>query len=87
MLANAAGIFLYIYFFTNQAFEYVIENAIEMGIMGSLIGLGAILNLILFFFFLWSGFGRYRKPVQTYEARGVLMATIIAAFAILYFEF
>jgi NADH:ubiquinone oxidoreductase subunit 6 (subunit J) len=79
--------FLYIFFFSNQSFEYVLQNARQLGIMGSLIGLGAILNLLLFFFFLWRGYGKYRKPIQPYQARGVLMATILAAFAILYFEF
>ncbi|SCY44373.1 hypothetical protein SAMN05192588_2925 [Nonlabens sp. Hel1_33_55] len=87
LLANVVGVFLYVYFFSGREFEYVIEKGIEQGFIGSLIGLGAILNVLLFFFFLTGKIGKFRKPVQPYEARGVIMATILAAFAVLYFEF
>jgi hypothetical protein len=42
---------------------------------------------VVFFFFLTSTIGKFKKPVQPYEARGVLLATILAALAVLYFEF
>ena len=87
LLANVIGTFLYIYFFSGHRFEYVIEKGIEQGFIGSLIGLGAILNIMLFFFFLTGKIGKYRKPVQPYEARGVIMATMLAALVVLYFEF
>ncbi|KQC31917.1 hypothetical protein AAU57_00210 [Nonlabens sp. YIK11] len=87
LLANATGTFLYVYFFSDKQFEYVVEKGIEQGFMGSLIGLGALLNVLLFFFFLTGRIGKFRKPVQPYEARGVIMATILAAFVVLYFEF
>ena len=87
LLANAVGTFLYIYFFSGHRFEYVIEKGIEQGFIGSLIGLGAILNIILFFFFLTGKIGKYRKAIQPYEARGVIMATMLAALVILYFQF
>lgn len=87
LLANATGTFLYIYFFSDKSFEYVIFKGVEQGFIGSLIGLGALLNILLFFYFLTGKVGQYRKPVQHYEARGVIMATMIAAFTVLYFEF
>ena len=87
LLANAAGTFLYIYFFSGHEFEYVIRKGLEQGFLGGLIGLGAILNILLFFFFLTSKIGKYRKKLQPYEARGVILATILSALAILYLEF
>ncbi len=87
IIANAIGTFLYIYFFSDHTFEYVIEKGVEQGFLGSLIGLGALLNLLLFFFFLTQRIGKFKKPLQVYEARGVIMATLLAAFAVLYFEF
>ncbi|WP_228547237.1 hypothetical protein [Nonlabens antarcticus] len=87
ILANAIGTFLYIYFFSDHNFEYVIEKGLEQGFLGGLIGLGAILNLLLFFFFLTKRIGKFQKPIQVYEARGVILSTLLAAFAIVYFEF
>lgn len=78
---------MYIFFFSDYEFEYVVEKGVEQGFLGGLIGLGAVLNLALFFFFLTKRIGKFQKPVQIYEARGVIMATLIAAFAVLYFEF
>ena len=64
-------------------FEYELEEtlkqAVEKDLIGSLIALGAILNLLAFFVFL--------KKKQNYRARGVLMATILAALAILISKF
>lgn len=87
LMVNVIGIFLYIYFFSGRRVEYVFEKAVENGFASSLIGLGAILNLLLFFFFLTGRVGKYRKPIQYYEARGVILAIIMAALAVLYFEF
>lgn len=87
IMANFIGTFLYIYFFSDYTFEFVIEKGIELGFLGSLIGLGALLNLLLFFFFITRRIGKFQKPLQVYEARGVIMATLLAAFAVLYFEF
>lgn len=85
--ANCIGIYLYVYFFAPYSFETMMESAVEKGYMGGLIGLGAILNLLLFFFFLTTRLFKFKKVPQPYEARGVLMATILAALAVLYFEF
>lgn len=87
IMANIIGTFLYIYFFSDHEFGYVIEKGFQQGFLGGLIGLGAILNLLLFFFFLTKRIGKFQKPVQVYEARGVVLSTILAAIAIVYFEF
>lgn len=87
LVANAIGTYLYVYFATDKGFEYIIKEGYNQGFLGGLIGLGAVLNLVLFFFFLTSKIGKFKKSVQPYEARGVLLATILAALAVLYFEF
>jgi hypothetical protein len=87
IVANVLGTYLYISIFIDYSFEKALIAGYNEGFLGSLIGLGAILNLVLFFFFLTGKLGRYKKPIQHYEARGVLMATLLAACAILYFEF
>jgi len=87
LIANVIGTFLYVYFATDKDFNYIIKEGYNQGFLGGLIGLGAVLNLVLFFFFLTTKVDKFKKPMQPYEARGVLLATIIAAFAVLYFEF
>jgi hypothetical protein len=87
LIANTIGTYLYVYFATDKGFEYIIKEGYSQGFLGGLIGLGAVLNLVLFFFFLTSNIGKFKKPMQPYEARGVLLATILAALAVLYFEF
>jgi len=77
--ANLAGMYLYIFFFLDYDFETSIQLARENDSIGNLIGLGAILNLIVFFLFI--------KKRQLYRARGVLLATIIAALFILFSKF
>ncbi len=87
LIANVIGTFLYVYFATDKDFNYIIKEGYNQGFLGGIIGLGAVLNLVLVFFFLTSNVGKFKKPMQPYEARGVLLATIIAALAVLYFEF
>ena len=79
LIANSMGVYLYIYFFSDQSLEATLIAAVENDILGSLIALGAILNLMAFFVFL--------KKRQNYRARGVVLATIIAAFMILVSKF
>lgn len=71
ILANGIGIVLYILLFSDLSIVETIKAAQENNFLGSLIALGAILNLIIFFLFL-----NKDKP---YRARGVLLATLIAA--------
>lgn len=79
LLANAAGMYLYIFFFLDSELEEALKIALENDSLGSLIALGAILNFLAFFVFL--------KKKQIYRARGVIMATIVAALVILISKF
>ncbi len=54
------------------------EAAVQQGHVGSLLALGAILNLAAFFGFL--------KLKRDYRARGVLMATVLTALIILFYK-
>ncbi len=87
IIANLTGMYLYIFFFAPYEVETILAVAVKQGFLGGIIGLGALLNLALFFFFLTTRVFKFRKAAQPYEARGVLLATILAAFFILYFEF
>ncbi|SEL23416.1 hypothetical protein SAMN04487910_2108 [Aquimarina amphilecti] len=74
IFANAIGIVLYILLFSELSIAETLKAAQQNNFLGSLIALGAILNLIIFFLFL-----KQNKP---YRARGVLLATLIAAVSI-----
>ncbi|WP_034918806.1 hypothetical protein [Gillisia sp. CAL575] len=74
LLANAAGIFLYILLFSNMDLEATLQNALQNDYLGKIIALGAILNFFPFFVFI--------KKNQIYKARGVLLATVLMAVVI-----
>ncbi|MFD2563978.1 hypothetical protein [Aquimarina rubra] len=74
IVANSIGIILYILLFSELGIKETLKAAQQNNFLGSLIALGAILNLIIFFLFL-----KQNKP---YRARGVLLATLIAAVGI-----
>ncbi len=72
LVANALGVFIAATLLGNgDDFITVIKAANAEGFIGKLISLGAILNLIVFFFFI--------KKKQDYRARGVLLATVLIA--------
>ncbi|PKP26900.1 MAG: hypothetical protein CVU03_01675 [Bacteroidetes bacterium HGW-Bacteroidetes-2] len=77
--ANFIGTYLYIFFFLDYDFETSIRFARMNDTVGNLIALGAILNLLAFFLLLKKG--------QLYRARGVVLATIVAAIIILLSKF
>ena len=79
LIANTAGSYLYIYFFSDYSLEETINNALMQDVFGNIIALGAILNLLVFFIFL--------KKNQFYRARGVVLATVVAAIIILVTKF
>ena len=79
LVANVAGCYLYIYFFSEYSFEETLELAQQEGVLGNIIALGALLNLAVFFIFL--------KKKRYYRARGVLLATLAAAIFILITKF
>ena len=78
IIANSVGTLLYILLFSKMGIKEAINAAIAQDHMGSLLALGAILNLVAFFGFL--------KLRRDHRARGVLIATILTAFIILYFK-
>ena len=49
IFSNVSGSYLYIYFFSTFNLEDTINKAIETGVIGNIIALGAILNLFVFF--------------------------------------
>lgn len=79
LAANLAGIYLYVFFFSELDLKETLVAALQNDFLGSLIALGAILNMFVFFIFL--------KKNQVYRARGVVFATIIAAIVILISKF
>ena len=78
IIANVFGTLLYILLFSDLGIQETFIAAEEQGYLGSLVALGAILNLIAFF-----GFLRIRRDQR---AKGVLVATLLAALVILYYK-
>lgn len=72
--ANIGGIFLYILLFSEMGIDETLDDALIEGYIGKIISLGAILNFLPFFIFI--------RKKQDYHARGVLLATIVAAIAV-----
>ncbi|PHQ61340.1 MAG: hypothetical protein COC08_05235 [Maribacter sp.] len=78
LIANTLGTLLYIILFSDLGIAETFDAAIQQGHVGSLLALGAILNLVAFF-----GFLRLRRDQR---AKGVLVATILIALVILYYK-
>lgn len=78
VIANVLGVLLYILMFSDMGIAETYQAAVEQGHVGSLLALGAILNLVAFF-----GFLKLRRDER---ARGVLLATVITALVILYYK-
>ena len=78
IIANIIGTLLYLLLFTAFGIVETFEAAVQQGHVGSLLALGAILNLIAFFAFL--------KIRRDQRAKGVLIATILTAMVILYYK-
>ncbi|WP_339841338.1 hypothetical protein [uncultured Maribacter sp.] len=78
IIANTIGTLLYILLFSDLSIAETYAAAVAQEHVGSLLALGAVLNLIAFF-----GFLRIKRDNR---AKGVLLATIITAFIILYYK-
>lgn len=78
IIANTIGTLLYILLFSDRGVIETFAAAVEQEHVGSLLALGAILNLVAFF-----GFLRIKRD---YRARGVMIATILTALVILYYK-
>lgn len=78
IIANTLGTLLYILLFSDFSIVETYHAAVAQGHIGSLLALGALLNLIAFF-----GFLRLKRNER---AKGVLIATMLTAFIILYYK-
>ncbi len=78
IIANTFGTLLYILLFSKHGIQETYNIAVSEGYIGSLLALGAILNLIAFFIFL--------RLKRDYRARGVLIATVLTALLIMYYK-
>ncbi len=78
IIANVTGTLLYILLFSDFGIMETFRAAVQQGHIGSLLALGAILNLIAFF-----GFLKIRRDQR---AKGVLIATLLTALIILYYK-
>jgi predicted permease len=77
-VANVVGMILYVFIFLDQNLTDAIYKIKEFNLMGGIIALGAALNFLPFFLLL--------KKNKVYMARGVLIATIIAALITLIYK-
>ena len=78
VIANTIGTLAYILLFSDFGIADTFEAAIQHGHVGSLLALGAILNLVVFFGFLKIG--------RDQRAKGVLIATLLTALVSLYYK-
>ena len=78
IIANSFGTLLYILLFSDLSIVETFKAAIAQGHIGSLLDLGAILNLVTFF-----GFLRIKRDQR---AKGVMLATLVTALVILIYK-
>ena len=79
IIANTFGTLLYILLFSDLSINETFKAAVAQGYLGSLLALGAILNLGAFFLFL-----RIKRDLR---ARGVMIATLLTALIIVVYKF
>jgi hypothetical protein len=77
-LANFIGMILYVVIFLDSGFDEAIYKITHFNLLGKIIALGAALNFLPFFICL--------NKNKVYMARGVLIATIIAALITLIYK-
>lgn len=78
LIANTLGTLIYILLFSDLGIAETLQVAVEQGHIGSLLALGAILNLLSFF-----GFLRIKRDQR---AKGVMVATLLTALVILIYK-
>ena len=79
IIANTFGTLLYILLFSDLSISETFKAAFSQGHLGSLLALGAVLNLVAFFLFL-----RIKRDLR---ARGVMIATLLTALIIVVYKF
>ena len=75
LVCTLAGIYIYVFLFTNYDLPTAILYAYRDEFLGGLIAIGAAANFLPFFVYL--------KKDKIYRARGVLIFSIVLAFLIL----
>ncbi len=78
LAANGIGVLVYVLLFSELSVWKTLRMAYQEGFLGSVIALGAILNLFVFFWFI--------RKRRDYHARGVLMATLVVAVLLLFYK-
>jgi CDP-diglyceride synthetase len=78
IIANTLGTLLYILLFSEFGITETFSMAAQQDQIGSLLALGAILNLVAFF-----GFLRIKRDLR---AKGVLIATLLTALVVLIYK-
>ena len=76
LLGTCLGTILWILFFSDSDITTTLKNAWEQGLLGAILSAGSLINLGSLFLFL--------KQKKHYEARGVIIATLLIAFFIIY---
>ena len=79
IFVTLAGIYIYLEYIMKNGFEESWQWMLETQNQGTIISLGAIPNLLLFFVFL--------KRKEELKARGVMIGVVVAALAVFYFRF
>ena len=77
-IGTTLGTILWIILFSDFNIQNTIKNAWSQGLLGAILSAGSLLNLGSLFLFL--------KQKKNYEARGVIIATLIVAFFIIYLK-
>jgi len=78
IIANALGTMAYLLLFSEMGVAEGLKAAVVQGHLGSLLALGALLNLLAFF-----GFLRLKRDRR---AKGVMLATLLTALIILIYK-
>ena len=78
LIANTIGTLLYIALFSDLSIAESFRVAFGRGYAGSLLALGAVLNLVAFF-----GFLRIKRDLR---AKGVMIATLMTAIVTLLYK-
>lgn len=78
LLTNLLGMLLYILLFSDLSVQESLKAAVENEFLGTLILAGALLNFLPFFLFL--------NKKRIYRARGVMMASLLAALCIVFLK-
>lgn len=78
LISNSIGVVIYMLLFTHENLLLGLKTAYENNFIGSIITIGALPNLLVFMKFL--------NLNKIYQARGVVFATFLSAFLMIYLK-